>query len=78
MVRIDLRRGALSMVVSGLLFAGMGASIKIASGRLPNTVVVTPSTRNVWTVGFFLLLLIMYVRLAHWLFSGRRPVPGGA
>ena len=37
---LDLRRGALSMVVSALLFAGMATAIKIASRSLPNTMVV--------------------------------------
>jgi drug/metabolite transporter (DMT)-like permease len=36
----DLRRAALFMVVSALLFAGMGLSVKLASARLPNAMVV--------------------------------------
>lgn len=37
---VDLRRGALSMVTSGLLFAFMGVAVKLASASLPNAVVV--------------------------------------
>lgn len=37
---VDLRRGALSMVTSGLLFAFMGVAIKLAAAELPNAVVV--------------------------------------
>lgn len=36
----NLRRGALCMVVSALLFAAMGAAVKVASGSLPNAMVV--------------------------------------
>jgi drug/metabolite transporter (DMT)-like permease len=36
----SLRRGALLMVASALLFAGMGLGVKIASASLPNTMVV--------------------------------------
>jgi drug/metabolite transporter (DMT)-like permease len=36
----DLRRGAVYMVASALLFALMGVAVKVASTRLPNTVVV--------------------------------------
>jgi len=36
----DLRRGAAFMVASALLFAVMGTAVKIASTRLPETVVV--------------------------------------
>jgi drug/metabolite transporter (DMT)-like permease len=38
--RDDLGRGALSMVASALLFAGMGAAVKAASLELPNAAVV--------------------------------------
>ncbi len=36
----DLRRGALYMIAAGLLFAGVGAIIKIVSQSLPNEMVV--------------------------------------
>jgi drug/metabolite transporter (DMT)-like permease len=38
--RDDLGRAALYMTASGLLFAGMGVGVKMASGALPNSVVV--------------------------------------
>lgn len=36
----DLRRGALLMLASGLLFSGMGAMVKYLSAELPNEMVV--------------------------------------
>jgi len=36
----DLRRGALYMVASALLFAGMSVAVKVASGSLSNVVIV--------------------------------------
>jgi drug/metabolite transporter (DMT)-like permease len=51
----DLRRGALSMVLSALLFAGMGVTVKLASEALPNAQVVF--FRNVLGLAFLLPLL---------------------
>lgn len=36
----NLRRGAIYMVISALLFAGMGALVKLVSASLPNEMVV--------------------------------------
>lgn len=38
--RFDLRRGALLMVASGALFAGMAASVRLAAGELANGPIV--------------------------------------
>jgi len=51
----DLRRGALYMVVSALLFALMSVAVKIASATLPNVVVVF------FRSGFGLLTLIPFI-----------------
>ena len=51
----DLRRGALYMVVSALLFALMSVAVKIASASLPNVVVVF------FRSGFGLLTLIPFI-----------------
>jgi len=50
--RHDLPRGAAFMVASAFLFAGMGAMVKLASGSLPNTVVVF--FRNAVALAFLL------------------------
>ena len=51
----DLRRGALYMVASALLFALMSVAVKIASASLPNVVVVF------FRSGFGLLTLIPFI-----------------
>lgn len=51
-LRTDLRRAALYMIAAALLFAAMGAAVKVASRELPNAMVVF--FRN--AVGFLALL----------------------
>jgi hypothetical protein len=44
----DLRRGALLMLASGLLFSAMGALVKHMSAQLPNEMVVFFDPRHPW------------------------------
>jgi hypothetical protein len=44
----DLRRGALLMLASGLLFSTMGALVKHMSAHLPNEMVVFFDPRHPW------------------------------
>lgn len=66
----DLRRGALYMVVSALLFASMAAAVRVAARELPNAPIV------------FFRHFIMLVFLLPWLFRegpsalATRDVPG--
>jgi drug/metabolite transporter (DMT)-like permease len=56
----DIRRGALLMVVSALLFAGMAASVRVISQELPNAPIV------------FFRHFLMLVFLAPWLLRAGR------
>ncbi len=56
----DLRRGALLMVVSALLFAGMAAGVRVISQELPNAPIV------------FFRHFLMLAFLAPWLLRGGR------
>jgi drug/metabolite transporter (DMT)-like permease len=56
----DIRRGALLMVVSALLFAGMAAGVRVIAQELPNAPIV------------FFRHFLMLVFLAPWLLRGGR------
>jgi len=56
----DIRRGALLMIVSALLFAGMAAGVRVISRELPNAPIV------------FFRHFLMLVFLAPWLLRGGR------
>lgn len=58
---IDLRRGAASMVTSGLLFAFMGVALQLAARELPNAVVVF--ARNALGLLAFVPLLPRFFRI---------------
>ena len=56
----DIRRGALLMIVSALLFAGMAAGVRVLSQELPNAPIV------------FFRHFLMLAFLAPWLLRGGR------
>jgi drug/metabolite transporter (DMT)-like permease len=56
----DIRRGALLMIVSALLFAGMAAGVRVISQELPNAPIV------------FFRHFLMLAFLAPWLLRGGR------
>ena len=56
----DIRRGALLMIVSALLFAGMAAGVRVISREMPNAPIV------------FFRHFLMLVFLAPWLLRGGR------